>query len=344
MKLIIQIPCLNEAATLPAALGEMPRSVPGFDAVEWLVIDDGSTDGTAQVARELGVDHILRFNANKGLAVAFQAGMDAALKLGADVIVNTDGDNQYHAGDVLRLVEPIVAGTADMVVGDRQVADHPEFSRTKKRLQSLGSWVVRRASGTDIPDTTSGFRAYTRDAALRLNVVSRFTYTLETLIQAGKSDLAVASVTVRTNPKTRESRLFKSMFQYIKRSIGTIVRISAMYGPLPAFLIPALLFTAGGGFLVGRFVWHYFTSPGPTGRVQSLILGAALLIVAFMLMMLGIIADLLRANRVLTERTLHRVRHIELVLGVPPDLTVEEVGRSHHSAAADLHRSPSTRA
>jgi glycosyltransferase involved in cell wall biosynthesis len=325
LKLIIQIPCLNEAATLPATLADLPRSVPGFDTVEWLVIDDGSTDDTAEVARRLGVDHIVRFNANKGLAVAFQAGMDACLKLGADVIVNTDADNQYYGEDVLQLVGPIVARRADMVIGDRQVQHHSEFSPTKKALQLLGSWVVRRASGTDVPDASSGFRAYTRDAALRLNVVSNFSYTLETLIQAGKSDIAVATVPVRTNPKTRESRLFKSTFEYIKRSVGTIVRIWTMYGPLPAFLLPALIFAACGAVLVGRFLWLYVTSPGPTGHVQSLVLGVALLIVAFMLVMLGIISDLLRANRVLTERTLHRIRHIELALGVPPDVSLEDV-------------------
>ena len=325
MKLIIQIPCLNEAETLPATLADLPRTVPGFDVVEWLIVDDGSTDDTSQVARQSGVDHIIRFNANKGLATAFQAGIDAALKLGADVIVNTDADNQYNGHDVLLLVEPIVQRRADMVIGDRQVQNHPEFSATKKRLQRLGSWVVRQASGTEVPDATSGFRAYTRDAALRLNVVSRFTYTLETLIQAGKSDIAVTSVPIRTNPKSRESRLFKSMFQYIRRSVGTIIRIWTMYGPLPAFLLPALVFSLIGGGLVGRFLWHYFTSPGPAGRVQSLIVGVALIIVAFLLVMLGIISDLLRANRVLTERTLHRIRHIELALGVKPDISVEDV-------------------
>jgi hypothetical protein len=241
------------------------------------------------------------------------------------VIVNTDADNQYKGEDVLRLVEPIVARRADMVIGDRQVQHHPEFSRTKKTLQRLGSWVVRRASGTEVPDATSGFRAYTRDAALRLNVVSRFSYTLETLIQAGKSDIAVTTVPVRTNQKSRESRLFTSTFQYLKRSVGTIFQIWTMYGPLPAFLLPAAIFAIGGAGLVGRFLWHYVTSPGPTGRVQSLVLGVALLIVAFMLVMLGIVSDLLRANRVLTERALHRIRHLELALGVPPDVSLEDV-------------------
>ncbi len=335
MKLIIQIPCLNEAETLPTTVRDLPRAVPGFDSVELLVIDDGSTDGTAQAARRLGVRHIVRFNANKGLAVAFQAGMDAALKLGADVIVNTDGDNQYNGEDVLKLVEPIVAGRADMVVGDRDVQSQPHFSRPKKVLQQLGSWVVRRASGTNVLDATSGFRAYTREAAFRINVVSRFTYTLETLIQAGKSDLTVVTVPIRTNSKTRDSRLFKSTFQYVSRSAGTIVRIWAMYGPLPAFLLPAAVFAAGGCVLVGRFLWHHFTVPGPTGLVQSLILGVGLLTLAFMLLMLGIIGDLLRANRVLTERTLHRVRHIELALGVPPDLSVEDAAGGARRERAD---------
>jgi glycosyltransferase involved in cell wall biosynthesis len=340
MKLIIQIPCLNEAETLPATLADLPRTVPGFDAVELLVIDDGSTDDTAAVARRLGVDHVVRFNANKGLAAAFQAGMDASLKLGADVIVNTDADNQYRGEDVLQLVAPILARRADIVIGDRQVQDHPEFSRTKKLLQRLGSWVVRGASGTDVPDATSGFRAYTRDAALRLNVVSNFSYTVETLIQAGKSDLAVTSVPVRTNPKSRESRLFRSTFEYLKRSVGTIVRIWTMYGPLPAFVWPALIFALGGAALVGRFLWFYFTSSGPTGHVQSLVLGAALLIVGFLLVMLGIISDLLRANRVLTERTLHRVRHIELTLGVPPDVSLKD-GMAGAVEGDETHRAPS---
>jgi glycosyltransferase involved in cell wall biosynthesis len=343
LKLIIQIPCLNDAETLPATLADLPRSVPGFDSVEWLVVDDGSSDNTTQVARRLGVDHILRFNANKGLAVAFQAGMDACLKLGADVIVNTDADNQYRGEDVLQLVAPIVARRADMVIGDRQVKEHPEFSGTKKILQRLGSWVVRRASGTEVPDATSGFRAYTRDAALRLNVVSGFSYTLETLIQAGKSDIAVTSVPIRTNPRSRESRLFGSTFQFVKRSVGTIVQIWTMYGPLPAFLWPALVFALGGGVLVGRFFWEYFTSAGPTGHVQSLVLGAALLIVAFLLVMLGIISDLLRANRVLTERALHRIRHIELALGVPPDASLEDVApvAEPEPAPAAHERTPS---
>ena len=326
MKLIIEIPCLNEEEVLPLTLAALPREVEGFDVVEWLVVDDGSTDDTAQVARDWGVDHIVRFNSNKGLAVAFQAGIDAALKLGADVIVNTDGDNQYRADEIPKLVAPILAQKADIVVGDRNVQEHEEFSRVKKALQGWGSSVVRRASQTDIPDVTSGFRAYSREAALRLNVVSRFTYTVETIIQAGRSDLAVAHVPVHTNPKTRESRLFRSMREYVSRSIGTILRIWVMYEPLPVFLVPALLIALIGGGLLARFTWFYFTETGPTGHVQSLIVAAALLIFAVQLALLGVISDLLRSNRVIAERTLHRVRKIELAIGVDADaITYERI-------------------
>ena len=327
MKLVIQLPCLDEERTLPIALADLPREVDGFDVVEWLVIDDGSADGTAAVARECGVDHVVRLGSHKGLAVAFQAGLDAALKLGADVIVNTDADNQYDARDIPRLVAPILAGEADMVVGDRRVGAQEEFSKPKKLLQGWGSWVVRQASGTDVPDTTSGFRAYTREAALRLNVVSRFSYTLETIIQAGKSDIAIGHVPVRTNPRTRDSRLFRSTREYIRRSVGTILRVYAMYEPLRIFAWLALVFGAAGLALFGRFAWFYFTQDGPTGHVQSLVVGAALLVFALQLAVLGVLGDLLRANRVLIERTLHRVRKVELELGVRPDaLSGEEVG------------------
>src|SRR3954449_8270678 len=241
MKLIIQIPCWNEEETLPVTLADLPREVPGFATVEWLVIDDGSTDRTIEVARLHGVDHIVRLTNNKGLANGFQAGLDACLKLGADVIVNTDADNQYYGPDIVKLVEPILAGTADMVVGDRQVMTIEHFSPAKKALQRLGSWVVRQASQTTVPDTTSGFRAYNREAALQLQVVSRFTYTLETIIQAGKMTVAVDHVPVRTNPKILESRLFPSMWTYIRRNGISIFRIYAMYEPLKVFMSAALV-------------------------------------------------------------------------------------------------------
>ncbi len=240
MKLIIQIPCLNEEEHLPITLADLPREVPGFDTVEWLVIDDGSTDRTVEVAREHGVDHIVRLTNNKGLANGFQAGLDACLKLGADVIVNTDADNQYYGPDIVKLVEPIVAGTADMVVGDRQVMTIEHFSPLKKSLQRLGSWVVRQASETTVPDTTSGFRAYNREAALQLSVVSKYTYTLETIIQAGKMTVAIDHVPIRTNGKLRESRLFGSMSQYVRRNSVSIFRIYSMYEPLKVFMTLAL--------------------------------------------------------------------------------------------------------
>src|SRR5215218_9966880 len=241
MKLIIQIPCLNEEETLPATLADLPRELPGFDTVEWLVIDDGSTDRTVEVARANGVDHIVRLTNNKGLANGFQAGIDAALKLGADVMVNTDADNQYYGPDIAKLVAPIVAGNADMVVGDRQVTTIEHFSPAKKALQQLGSWVVRQASQTNVPDTTSGFRAYNREAALAMQVVSKFTYTLETIIQAGKMTVAVDHVAIRTNPKLRESRLFPSMWSYVRRNGLSIFRIYALYEPLKVFMTAALI-------------------------------------------------------------------------------------------------------
>ncbi|MEA2303523.1 MAG: hypothetical protein QOH43_803, partial [Solirubrobacteraceae bacterium] len=241
MKLIIQIPCFNEELQLPGTLADLPREVPGFDVVEWLVIDDGSTDRTIEIAREHGVDHIVRLTNNKGLAAGFQAGLDACLKLGADVIVNTDADNQYDARDIPKLVRPIVGGTADMVVGDRETDQIEHFSPLKKRLQRLGSWVVRQASETDVPDTTSGFRAYNREAAIQMAVVSKYTYTLETIIQAGKLLVATDHVPVRTNPKTRESRLFPSMSSYVRRNTLAIARIYTQYEPLRVFMTLAFI-------------------------------------------------------------------------------------------------------
>src|SRR4051794_20959692 len=253
MKLIIQIPCFNEAAQLPQTLDEIPRSVPGFEEVELLVIDDGSEDSTVEVAREHGVDHIVRLTNNKGLAAAFQAGLDACLKLGADVIVNTDADNQYHGGDIPKLVQPILEGHADMVIGDRETDQIEHFSPLKKRLQRLGSVVVRRASDTQVPDTTSGFRAYNREAALQVQVVSKFTYTLETIIQAGKMLVAVDHVPIRTNPKTRPSRLSPPMGAYVRRNATSIFRIYTLYEPLRVFLAAAALVG-----LVGAVIWVRF--------------------------------------------------------------------------------------
>src|SRR5689334_1680326 len=275
MKLIIQIPCWDEEEQLPGTLAELPREVPGVDSVEWLVIDDGSTDRTVEVARENGVDHIVRLTNNKGLAAGFQAGLDACLKLGADVIVNTDADNQYYGGDVVKLVAPILEGRADMVVGDREVMTIDHFSPLKKSLQRLGSWVVRQASETDVPDTTSGFRAYNREAALQLQVVSKDTYTLETIIQAGKMTVAVDHVPIRTNAKTRESRLFSSMGQYVRRNAVSIFRIYTMYEPLRVFMTLAIILGLFALAVWTRFLVAYIDGTG-AGHVQSLILGAVL--------------------------------------------------------------------
>jgi glycosyltransferase involved in cell wall biosynthesis len=318
MKLIIQIPCFNEEQTLPLTLADLPREVDGFDAVEWLVIDDGSTDRTIQVAREGGVDHIVRLTNNKGLAAGFQAGLDACLKLGADVIVNTDADNQYDGRDIPKLVAPIVAGRADMVVGDREVMTIEHFSPLKKTLQRLGSWVVRQASSTEVPDTTSGFRAYNREAAIQMAVVSKFTYTLETIIQAGKLLVAVDHVAIRTNPKTRESRLFPSMWAYVRRNTVSIFRIYAQYEPLKVFMTAAALVGAVALLVWARFAWFYIVEDEGAGHVQSLILGAVLFNAAMVLAALGVMGDLLAAQRTMAQRTFERVRRIELRLGVEP--------------------------
>jgi glycosyltransferase involved in cell wall biosynthesis len=317
MKLIIQIPCFNEADQLPRTLAELPREVEGFDVVERLVIDDGSTDETIAVARTHGVEHLVRLTNNKGLATGFQAGIDTALKLGADVIVNTDADNQYYGPDVARLVRPILEGRADMVVGDREVTNIEHFSPLKKTLQRLGSWIVRQASSTSVPDTTSGFRAYNREAAIGMLVVSKFTYTLETIIQAGKLLVAIDHVPVRTNPKTRESRLFPSMGAYVRRNAISIFRIYAQYEPLRVFWSLALLIGLGAVGVWIRFAVSYVEGNGK-GHVQSLILGAVLFIAAVVLWALGVIGDLLAAQRVMTQKTFERVRRIELELNVAP--------------------------
>src|SRR5437588_10912033 len=320
MKLIIQIPCFNEAGQLPQTLADLPRAVDGFDEVEWLIVDDGSSDETVAVARAQGVDHLVRLTNNKGLATAFQAGIDTALKLGADVIVNTDADNQYYAPDIAKRVEPVLRGKADMVIGDRQVSDIDHFSRLKKLLQRLGSWVVRQASSTSVPDTTSGFRAYNREAAIGILVVSKFTYTLETVIQAGKLLVAVDHVPVRTNPKMRESRLFPSMGAYVRRNALSIFRIYSQYQPLKVFWGGALVMGLAALAVFIRFLVFFVESPhaAARGHIQSLIAGAVLFIGAMLLGSLGVIGDLLDAQRTISQRTLERVRRIELALGIEP--------------------------
>lgn len=300
MKLIIQIPCLNEADTLAIALAELPRKVAGFDTVEWLIIDDGSRDETVSVALANGVDHIARHSQNRGLARAFMTGLDACLAHGADVIVNTDADNQYNGGDIHLLTQPIIDGVADIVVGARPIQTIRHFSPLKKLLQALGSWVVRVASKTNIPDAPSGFRAISRAAAQEMIVFNDYTYTLETIIQAGQKDMAITSVPVRVNDDLRPSRLVKSIPSYIQRSIGTIIRIFVIYRPFRFFgAIGSLLF--GIGFLIGiRFLWLYLQGEG-SGNIQSLILSSVLLIMGYQTILIAFVADLLAANRKLAE-------------------------------------------
>lgn len=300
MKLIIQIPCYNESETLGIALALLPRQVAGFDHVEWLVVDDGSADGTAEVAREHGVDHIVRHTDNKGLARAFMSGLDNCLRLGADVIVNTDADNQYNAEDIPKLVRPILELQAELVIGARPISAIKHFSPIKKLLQKLGSWVVRTVSNTNIPDAPSGFRAFSRMAAQRLIVFNNYTYTLETIIQAGQMNMAITSVPVRVNADLRPSRLVRSIPSYINSSVATIVRIFVIYRPFRFFAtIGGAAFMAG--FLIGaRFLYFYFSGSG-AGHIQSLILAAALLGMGFQTILVAFVADILAANRILIE-------------------------------------------
>jgi glycosyltransferase involved in cell wall biosynthesis len=309
-KLIIQIPCFNEAATLPEAVASLPRQLPGIDRIEVLIIDDGSRDGTAGVAKANGVDHIVHFPRNLGLAAAFTAGMAESLRQGADIIVNTDADNQYDARDIVRLIEPLLAGRADIVVGDRQVGSLPNFSPLKRKLQVLGSWVIGRASGLKTPDATSGFRALTREAALRTFVLSGYSYTLETLIQAGSSRMTVESVPIQINPQTRPSRLMRSIPHYIRKSTATILRAYTMYRPLRVFSTLGGTLIAAGTVPGIRFL--YLMSIGQrVGHIQSLILAAILIIVGFQVLMIGLLADLLSCNRKLLEEAIYRVRKLE---------------------------------
>ena len=309
-KVIIQIPCLNEAETLPATLADLPRNIPGVDAVEVLVIDDGSRDGTAERARACGVDHIVRLRRNKGLAAAFQAGIDACLKAGADFIVNTDADNQYAGHDIPKLLAPLLRGEADIVIGDRNIAELRHMSWRKRRLQAIGSWVVRQVSNTSVPDTTSGFRAYTREAAMRMTIVSEFSYTLESIIQAGKKRMAIVHVPVSVNARTRPSRLFDSTFSYIKRSAATIVRIYTMYEPLKVFTYLGLTIFVIGLAGVLRFV-YYYTEGFASRHLGSMIASSVLIIVSFIVFVLGLIADVNAANRKLLEDLVYRVRALE---------------------------------
>lgn len=311
MKLIIQIPCFNEADILPSTVQSLPKAIPGVDEVEYLVVDDGSQDGTAQIAREVGVHHVITLPGHMGLAAAFTAGLNAALGFAADIIVNTDADNQYNAEDIQRLVEPILTGRAHIVIGDRGVASLQAFSPIKRYLQRLGSWVVGRVSGISIPDATSGFRALSREAALRTLVLSEYSYTLETLIQAGYNRLPVEFVPIRTNDPTRPSRLMRSIPHYLTNSSATIVRAYTMYRPLRVFSLLGTLLILGGFIGAIRFLYFYLIGLGG-GHVQSLILSAVLFIVGFQVLLIGLLADLIGFNRKLLEEVVYRLRSLDI--------------------------------
>lgn len=310
MKLIIQIPCYNEAETLEIALKDLPKSIEGVDTIEYLIINDGSKDETVEVARRWGVHYVVNFRRNKGLAKGFMAGIDACLRNGADIIVNTDADNQYNADDIEKLVRPILEGKTDIVIGERPIDQTEHFSPLKKKLQHFGSWVVRKASNSDIPDAPSGFRAYSRDAAMRLNVVNEYTYTLETIVQAGREKIAQTSVPIRTNGELRPSRLFSSMFGYVKKSMVTILRAFMWYKPLQFFAIIGTIPFLGGFILGLRFIYYYVIGAG-NGHIQSLVLAAVLLMIGFMIWVIGLQADIIAANRKIMEDIQYHVRKLD---------------------------------
>ncbi len=310
MKLIIQIPCYNEAETLEVTLNDLPKHIDGIDTIEYLIINDGSRDNTVEVAKNWGVHHIVNFKCNKGLAKGFVAGLDACCKLGADIIVNTDADNQYCGADIETIVRPIIEGKADIVIGERPIDEIEHFSPLKKKLQHLGSWVVQKASHTTIPDAPSGFRAFTREAAMRLNVINEYTYTLETIVQAGRNSMAIMSVPIRTNPELRKSRLFSSMFGYIKKSMVTIIRTFMMYKPMKFFVSIGAFFALCGVLIGARFLYFYFTGSG-AGHVQSLILASMMIIIGVQTAIVGLQGDIIAANRKLLEDIQFRTKNIE---------------------------------
>jgi len=312
MKLIIQVPALNEETHIAKTISELPEHIEGIDEIKILVINDGSSDRTVDVARDAGADYIVNFSKTQGLARAFQAGLDASLQLGADIIVNTDADNQYYGKDIKKLVRPILIKEADIVVGDRRVKDLKHFTPIKRLLQIIGSWVVRQLSGTDIPDATSGFRAYSRFAALKINVVTEFTYTLETIIQAGKKRINISHVPVRSRKVERQSRLFKNNYSYIKRSITSLIRIYTMYEPLKIFFYIGFFLSGIGLILMLRFLYYYFFTPFGSGHVQSVIFGIAFVIVGAQIFLIGLVSDLIASNRKLIDQVLLRMKKDEL--------------------------------
>lgn len=310
MKLIIQIPCYNEAETLEITLNDLPRHIDGIDTIEYLIINDGSQDNTVEVAQNWGVHHVVSFNRNKGLAKGFIAGLDACCKLGADIIVNTDADNQYSGADIETIVRPILEGRADIVIGERPIDEIEHFSPLKKKLQHLGSWVVQKASHTKIPDAPSGFRAYSREAAMRMNVINEYTYTLETIVQAGRNRMAIMSVPIHTNPELRKSRLFSSMFGYVKKSMVTIIRAFMMYRPMKFFMTIGVLFMLAGTAIGARFLYFYFSGVS-AGHIQSLILASMMIIIGVQTAIVGLQGDIIAANRKILEDIQYRVKEIE---------------------------------
>lgn len=334
MKLIIQIPCYNEAETLEIALNALPKKIEGIDEIEYLIINDGSQDDTVAVAKKWGVHHVVNFKQNKGLAKGFMAGLDGCLRNGADIIVNTDADNQYCGDDIQKLIQPILDGKADMVIGARPIDETEHFSFIKKKLQHFGSWVVRKASNTDIPDAPSGFRAFSREAAMHINVVNDYTYTLETIVQAGREKMAITSVPVRTNGELRPSRLFHSIWSYVKKSMLTILRAYMMYKPLKSFtflaVIPAVI-----GMLIGIRYLYYMAIGTAGGHVQSLILGCTLIIVGFLTLMIGLVADVIAANRKLLQDTQYHARRSEYEAIYMQKKMEKEAVRTYHVISND---------
>jgi glycosyltransferase involved in cell wall biosynthesis len=329
MRLVVQIPCFDEADTIGAVIQEIPRRIDGIADVLVLVVDDGSKDQTVAVALAAGADYVARHACNRGLAAAFRTGLDAALRLGADVVVNTDGDNQYAGADIPRLVEPILLGRADLVVGDRAASAAPHFTVPKRLLQGVGSWVVRQLSGAEVPDAPSGFRAMSREAALRLNIVTSYSYTLETLIQAGSQRFAVTSVPITARPTGRKSRLARGTFDYVQRSLVTIVRAYTMYQPIRVFMALCLLLVLPGLFGAARFLWFYFNGQG-AGHLQSLVLSGVLVIIGFQVGLIGLVADLIAANRRLLEESLYRLRRLE---ATAPDARTGDTGSTQAAPA-----------
>lgn len=336
MKLIVQIPCLNEEETLPATLLDIPRSIPGIDAVEILIVDDGSTDRTLDVARRFGAHHIVRNRHNLGLAQSFSRGMEECLRQGADIIVNTDGDNQYSGSDIAKIVQPIVEGRADIVVGDRETRGIRHFSPFKRALQAIGSRFMSKLTGLDLPDAVSGFRAFSREAALKTNIVSPFSYTLETIIQAGSKKLKIVSVPVATNGKTRESRLFTSIPSFISRQLKTLSLMYVMYRPLRVFWAIGLVLAAIGTAPIARFLYFYLNGDG-SGHLQSLVLGGVLVVMSFIAFATGLLADVVSRNRQLLEITLEKVRRLELqAMAVPAESAAMESAPPREASAGPV--------